>query len=57
MRSHSKSNLLPINGEKMIAISRLLYDVGSPGMAFKLSESAICDAIEQLSNGFEAFLT
>lgn len=36
------------HGEKTIAISRLLYDVGSPGMAFKLSESAICDALEQL---------
>lgn len=37
------------HGEKTIALSRLLYDVGSPGMAFKLSESAICDALEQLS--------
>jgi hypothetical protein len=27
----------------------LLYDEGSPGMIFKLSEGAICDAIEQLS--------
>jgi len=36
------------HGQRTIAISRLLYDIGSPGMAFKLSESAVCDAIEQV---------
>jgi hypothetical protein len=36
-------------GSRTIAISRLLYDIGSPGMAFKLSQSAICDAIEQVA--------
>jgi len=36
-------------GQQTIAISRLLYDVGSPGMAFKLNESAICDAIEKIA--------
>lgn len=36
------------HGAKTIAISRLLYDPGSPGMVFKLSESALCDAIEQV---------
>ena len=33
---------------KTIAISRLLYDTGSPGMAFKLSESVLCEAIEKI---------
>ncbi|MDY6940891.1 MAG: DUF4007 family protein [Cyanobacteriota bacterium] len=37
-------------GAKTIAISRLLYDIGSPGMAFKLSESALCEAIEQVAS-------
>ena len=36
-------------GAKTIAISRLLYDIGSPGMAFKLSESALCEAIERVA--------
>jgi len=36
-------------GQQTISISRLLYDVGSPGMAFKLTESALCDAIEQVA--------
>jgi Protein of unknown function (DUF4007) len=29
-----------------IPIANLLYDLGSPGLVFKLTESAICDAIE-----------
>lgn len=32
--------------QKTISISSLTFDVGSPGLAFKLNESAICDAIE-----------
>jgi hypothetical protein len=32
-----------------ISISSLVYDIGSPGMVFKLSESAVCDAIEQVA--------
>jgi len=36
-------------GSRTIAISSLLYDIGSPGMAFKLSQSAMCDAIEQVA--------
>lgn len=35
--------------QRTISISRLVYDVGSPGMIFKLSESAVCDAIEQVA--------
>lgn len=31
---------------RSIPISRLLYEVGSPGMVFKLTESALCGAIE-----------
>lgn len=31
-----------------ISLSRLLYDPGSPGMAFKLTESALSEAIEQV---------
>lgn len=37
------------DGAKTIAISRLLYNLGSPGMVFKLTESAICDAIEKVA--------
>jgi hypothetical protein len=33
---------------KTIAISRLVYDPGSPGMAFKLSENVLCEAIEKI---------
>ena len=36
-------------GQGTIAVSRLLYEAGSPGMAFKLSESALCDAIERIA--------
>ncbi|MBD2255311.1 DUF4007 family protein [Nostoc parmelioides] len=35
--------------QRTISISRLVYDIGSPGMIFKLSESAVCDAIEQVA--------
>ena len=35
---------------KTISISRLLYDTGSPGLAFKLTESSLCDAIESVSS-------
>ena len=37
------------SGQKTISLSRLLFDEGSPGMVFKLSESALCDAIEQVA--------
>lgn len=43
-----------VGEQKTISISRLTFDPGSPGLSFKLSESAICDAIEQVerwSNG------
>jgi len=36
-------------GQRTISLSRLLFDEGSPGMVFKLSESALCDAIEQVA--------
>ena len=34
---------------RTISISRLLYDAGSPGQAFKLTESSLSDAIETIS--------
>jgi len=36
-------------GTKTISISRLLYNEGSPGMVFKLSENSICQAIEEVA--------
>ncbi|MBW4490416.1 MAG: DUF4007 family protein [Trichocoleus desertorum ATA4-8-CV12] len=40
-------------GQGTIAVSRLLYEAGSPGLAFKLSESALCNAIEQVAQQHE----
>lgn len=40
--------------QRTISISRLLYEIGSPGMAFKLTESAICDAIERVERHFNS---
>ena len=40
--------------QKTIAISKLCYETGSPGLAFKLSESAICEAIERVEGLFDA---
>lgn len=34
---------------RTIPIANLLYDLGSPGLAFKLTESAICEAIERVA--------
>ena len=34
---------------RTISISRLLYDAGSPGQAFKLTESSLSNAIETVS--------
>jgi hypothetical protein len=34
--------------QKTISIASLTFDPGSPGLAFKLNESAVCDAIEQV---------
>jgi len=36
-------------GTKTLAISRLLYDVNSPGMVFKLTEEALSTAIEKVA--------
>ncbi len=36
-------------GEKTISISRLMYEEGSPGTVFKLTESILADAIEQVA--------
>lgn len=39
--------------QKTIALSSLAYEAGSPGLAFKLPETAIGDAIEQVSRYFD----
>lgn len=38
---------------RTIPIANLLYDVGSPGLIFKLNQSTICDAIEQVKYPFK----
>ncbi len=38
---------------KTIPIANLLYDRGSPGLAFKLTESALCSAIETVARRWE----
>lgn len=39
--------------QRTIALSRLTYDDGSPGMVFKLTESAVSGAISQLSQSWK----
>lgn len=41
------------DSSKTISISRLLYDIESPGLVFKLTESSLCDAIEHVSSGIK----
>lgn len=36
-------------GSKTLSLSRLLYDVGSPGRVFKLTEKSLTNAIERLA--------
>lgn len=36
-------------GSSTVSVSRLLHDPGSPGMAFKLTESALCAAVEEMA--------
>jgi hypothetical protein len=38
---------------RTISIASLLYDIGSPGLVFKLTESAICDAIEVVARQWD----
>ncbi|MGQ9869564.1 DUF4007 family protein [Leptodesmis sp.] len=38
---------------KTMPIANLLYDSGSPGLVFKLTESAICEAIEVMARRWE----
>ena len=40
--------------QKTVSLSTLAYEMGSPGLVLKLSESAIYDAIEAVSNSWEA---
>lgn len=37
-------------GAKTINISRMLYEIGSPGLIFKLSESALYEALEEVAS-------
>ncbi len=41
------------NDTKTVSTSRLLYDAGSPGQVFKLNESYLCEAIEQVAKDFK----
>lgn len=41
---------------KTIAIYRLLYDEGSPGMVFKLTENTLCEAIEAIAKKFNSII-
>ena len=65
-RVGSKNNLPPeiigaaclefagrVGEQKTISISKLCYETGSPGLAFKLPESAICEAIETVGGSFD----
>lgn len=36
-------------GQRTVSLTSLTYGQGSPGLAFKLTESAICQAIEEIS--------
>jgi len=36
-----------------MTIANLLYDLGSPGLAFKLTESTLCDAIEVVARRWD----
>lgn len=38
---------------RTIALSRLLYESGSPGQVLKLTEASLCDAIEKVSLSFK----
>ncbi len=38
---------------RTIPIANLLYDIGSPGLVFKLTESAIFEAIETIARRWE----
>lgn len=42
------------SGQKTIAVSALLYNDRSPGMVFKLTESVLCDMIEQVSLKYDS---
>jgi hypothetical protein len=43
-----------VESAKTISISRLLYDPGCPGVAFKLTESVLSAAIESVQSEFES---
>lgn len=40
------------SSQRTVSISRLAYGSGSPGLAFKLTESAICQAVEEVGKKY-----
>ncbi len=43
-----------VGEQKTISISKLCYETGSPGLAFKLPEGVICESIEAVASSFDA---
>ncbi len=41
------------SGANSISISRLLYDQGSPGLSFKITETLLCESIAQVAKKFK----
>lgn len=42
-----------VGEQKTISISKLCYEIGSPGLAFKLPETAICESIEAVASSLD----
>jgi Protein of unknown function (DUF4007) len=49
LRHHART----ASAARTIPIANLLYEIGSPGLVFKLTESAICEAIETIARRWE----
>ena len=49
LRHHAQAN----GTARTIPITSLTYDIGSPGLIFKLTESAICDAISAVARQWD----
>jgi hypothetical protein len=49
LRHHAQTD----STAKTIPIAALTYDIGSPGLVFKLTESAICDAISAVARQWD----
>ncbi|OUL32350.1 DUF4007 family protein [Nostoc sp. 106C] len=42
--------------QRTISVARLIYDIGSPGMVFKLAENAVYNAIEQVTRSCNSIM-